>query len=311
MTGGSTSTWSEFDRYRQVGAHRARCCSSRPRRRAGSVRAGGVPRRERRRDRTGKRRARYGELADGGAKLAAADEREAEGAARTGSSSASRPAARHAGEDHRHARSSASTCSSPACSPRVVARPPVFGGDGEVVRRRRGEGRPRRRDVVQIASGVAVVAEHFWAAKLGRDALEVDWDLGPGAALDTDALRERVPRARGDAGRVGRAGRRRRRRARPTAQDARGRVRGAVPRARADGAAQLHRRASAATAARSGPARSSRRRPGGRGEDPGLKPEQVKIHTHVPRRRLRPARDTRRPTSSSRPCTSPRPPARR
>ena len=31
---------------------------------------------------------------------------------------------------------------------------------------------PGVRDVVQVPSGVAVVAEHFWAAKLGRDALE-------------------------------------------------------------------------------------------------------------------------------------------
>ncbi len=35
-----------------------------------------------------------------------------------------------------------------------------------------------------------MVAEHFWAAKLGRDALEIDWDLGPGAQLDTDRMRE-------------------------------------------------------------------------------------------------------------------------
>lgn len=31
-------------------------------------------------------------------------------------------------------------------------------------------------DVVQIPTGVAVVAQHFWAAKLGRDALSVEWD---------------------------------------------------------------------------------------------------------------------------------------
>ena len=42
--------------------------------------------------------------------------------------------------------------------------------------------------VVEVPSGVAVVAEHFWAAKLGRDALEVEWDAGAGGALDTDAL---------------------------------------------------------------------------------------------------------------------------
>ncbi|HEY6147793.1 MAG TPA: xanthine dehydrogenase family protein molybdopterin-binding subunit, partial [Thermoanaerobaculia bacterium] len=44
--------------------------------------------------------------------------------------------------------------------------------------------------VVQVPSGVAVVADRFYAAKLGRDALEVAWDLGPGEQIDTPKLRE-------------------------------------------------------------------------------------------------------------------------
>jgi isoquinoline 1-oxidoreductase beta subunit len=47
---------------------------------------------------------------------------------------------------------------------------------------------PGVRKVVQVPSGVAVVADHFWAAKKGRDALSVDWDLGPNAALDSAAM---------------------------------------------------------------------------------------------------------------------------
>ena len=35
---------------------------------------------------------------------------------------------------------------------------------------------PGVRHVVQIPNGVAVVADHFWAAKRGRDALKVEWD---------------------------------------------------------------------------------------------------------------------------------------
>jgi len=35
-----------------------------------------------------------------------------------------------------------------------------------------------------------VVGDHFWAAKRGRDALKVEWDLGPHAGVDTTALRE-------------------------------------------------------------------------------------------------------------------------
>jgi isoquinoline 1-oxidoreductase beta subunit len=37
---------------------------------------------------------------------------------------------------------------------------------------------------------VAVIAEHYWAAKLGRDALTVEWDLGPNTGLDSQKLLE-------------------------------------------------------------------------------------------------------------------------
>jgi isoquinoline 1-oxidoreductase beta subunit len=42
--------------------------------------------------------------------------------------------------------------------------------------------------VVQVSNGVAVVGQNFWVAKKGRDALEVEWDLGPNASLSTEAL---------------------------------------------------------------------------------------------------------------------------
>jgi len=45
---------------------------------------------------------------------------------------------------------------------------------------------PGVRKVVGVPTGVAVIADHFWAAKLGRDALEVDWDPGPGGEFSTD-----------------------------------------------------------------------------------------------------------------------------
>ena len=40
-----------------------------------------------------------------------------------------------------------------------------------------------------VETGVAVLGKHFWAAKQGRDALVVDWDLGEGAKISTDGLR--------------------------------------------------------------------------------------------------------------------------
>jgi len=42
--------------------------------------------------------------------------------------------------------------------------------------------------VVQVPSGVAVVAENTWAAMQGREALEVDWEPGKTAGLDSDKL---------------------------------------------------------------------------------------------------------------------------
>ena len=77
----------------------------------------------------------------------------------------------------------------------VVARAPVFGGKVKSFDATAAKAVPGVRNVVQVPTGVAVVADHFWAAKLGRDALKVEWDLGPNAALDSAALRARVQRS--------------------------------------------------------------------------------------------------------------------
>jgi len=39
-----------------------------------------------------------------------------------------------------------------------------------------------------VPSGIAVVAENFWAAKMGRAALDVEWDPGDGGAIDTTEM---------------------------------------------------------------------------------------------------------------------------
>ncbi|MEO5696722.1 MAG: xanthine dehydrogenase family protein molybdopterin-binding subunit [Burkholderiaceae bacterium] len=44
------------------------------------------------------------------------------------------------------------------------------------------------RQVITIPSGVAVLADGYWAAKKGRDALEVKWDLGAHAGLSTEKV---------------------------------------------------------------------------------------------------------------------------
>ncbi len=76
----------------------------------------------------------------------------------------------------------------PGMKTALVARAPVFGGKVKSFRAEKAKAVPGVRAVVQVPSGVAVVADHFWAAKLGREALEVDWDLGAGAALETPKM---------------------------------------------------------------------------------------------------------------------------
>jgi isoquinoline 1-oxidoreductase beta subunit len=72
----------------------------------------------------------------------------------------------------------------------VVAHPPTFGGKVKGFDPAAAKALPGVLGVFEVPSGVAVVGEHFWAAKKGRDALKVDWDPGPHAGVDTAALRE-------------------------------------------------------------------------------------------------------------------------
>jgi isoquinoline 1-oxidoreductase beta subunit len=58
----------------------------------------------------------------------------------------------------------------------VVAHAPRFGGKVRRVNDRKARDVKGVVDVVQIPSGVAVLAHDFWSARKGRDLLEIDWD---------------------------------------------------------------------------------------------------------------------------------------
>jgi isoquinoline 1-oxidoreductase beta subunit len=73
----------------------------------------------------------------------------------------------------------------------VVARPPVFGGKVTSFTADKAKKVPGVVDVVQVPSGVAVIATGFWPAKKGRELLDIVWDDGPEGGLATPALRER------------------------------------------------------------------------------------------------------------------------
>jgi isoquinoline 1-oxidoreductase beta subunit len=70
----------------------------------------------------------------------------------------------------------------------LVARAPAFGAKLVKFDAAKALAVPGVEKVVQVASGVAVVAAHFWAAKLGRDALVMEWSAPPDGGVTSDKL---------------------------------------------------------------------------------------------------------------------------
>ncbi len=187
MTGGSTSTWSEFDRYRQAGALAREMLIAAAAERwkvdpsACRAENGYVVHEN--------QRLSFGALADAAqkskppaqVKLKDSKDWKLLGKPTKRLDSPEKVTGRaQFGMDVRL----------PGMLTAVVARSPVFGGKVKSFRAEKAKTIPGVRSVVEVPSGVAVVAEHFWAAKLGRDALEIEWDPGPGAQLDTGRMLE-------------------------------------------------------------------------------------------------------------------------
>jgi isoquinoline 1-oxidoreductase beta subunit len=76
----------------------------------------------------------------------------------------------------------------------VVAHAPVFGGKVKSFDASKAEAIVGVRQVVQIPTGVAVIADNFWAAKTGRDALIIEWDHGVNEDINTKTLQEEYSR---------------------------------------------------------------------------------------------------------------------
>ncbi len=186
MTGGSTSTRSEFDRYRSVGAMAkdmlVRAAAARWKVAPASVHvADGVLTH-------GSKKATFGEVADDAMKLA--------------------PPAKVALKDPKHWKLIGTRVKRldtpekisgraqfgmdvtfPGLRIALVARPPAFGAtlakyDDSAALRVKGVEK-----VVKTANGVAVVAANYWAAKQGRAALSIDWTPPADGGVDSDALK--------------------------------------------------------------------------------------------------------------------------
>ena len=67
----------------------------------------------------------------------------------------------------------------------VIARPPVFGGKVKGFDAAKAKTIPGIKHVLQMDRGIAVIADGFWPAKLGRDALNIEWDDGNLATLNS------------------------------------------------------------------------------------------------------------------------------
>ncbi|MEM5273765.1 xanthine dehydrogenase family protein molybdopterin-binding subunit [Cupriavidus taiwanensis] len=92
----------------------------------------------------------------------------------------------------------------------VVARPPRFGGKVKSFSADKARAVPGVRGVLQVpvdrgGSGVAVIASGYWPAKMGRDALELQWE-DTGSKVSSQALFDEYAKLAGQPGTVARAG---------------------------------------------------------------------------------------------------------
>lgn len=182
LTGGSTTTWSEFDRYRNAGATaRAMLVEAAAKKfnvspSACKTKNGFVI--------AGNKRASYGELANDAAKLSPPSSVKLK----------DKKDWQYIGKAKKRLDTKAKISGEamfgmdvhfPEMLIAVTAHAPVFGGtvksfDASATKAIKGV-----QDVVQIPTGVAVIADNFWAAKQGRDALKVEWEPGAGENLDS------------------------------------------------------------------------------------------------------------------------------
>jgi isoquinoline 1-oxidoreductase beta subunit len=88
----------------------------------------------------------------------------------------------------------------------ALAQCPVLGGKMEQLDSSAADKMPGVRKILPTASGVVVVADHFWQALKARNALRITWDPGPNANLDNAAIYAQLEKtAASDAGLSARA----------------------------------------------------------------------------------------------------------
>lgn len=86
----------------------------------------------------------------------------------------------------------------------VIARPPVFGGKLRTFDAGKAKEVPGVKDVIPVPAGVAVIANGFAQAEKARKLLKIVWDDGAGAAVSTGGMREEYRQLAAMPGRVAR-----------------------------------------------------------------------------------------------------------
>ena len=84
----------------------------------------------------------------------------------------------------------------------TLAQSPVFGGRVKTIDDTAAKAVKGVRQIIRLDDAVAVVADHFGAAKKGMAALVIEWDDGPHAKLNTDDIAVELERATHQSGPV-------------------------------------------------------------------------------------------------------------
>src|SRR2546425_1176863 len=86
----------------------------------------------------------------------------------------------------------------------VVERCPVFGGKVASFDATKAKVVPGVRQVIQVSNGIGVVGDNTWSAMEGRRALEVKWDEGPNASVNSASISKLFAERAGQPGAVAR-----------------------------------------------------------------------------------------------------------
>jgi isoquinoline 1-oxidoreductase beta subunit len=86
----------------------------------------------------------------------------------------------------------------------TLARCPVFGGKVASFDGTKAKAVPGVKDVLQVPSGVAVIADNTWSAMQGRRALKIEWNEGANAGLSSAILRRKMEDLAAQPGQVAR-----------------------------------------------------------------------------------------------------------